>query len=331
MEDNEWLAITCSRDDGDFIESFIRGNSRYIDKFVIIDDSTDNTVEILKKLRSEGFDIEVIKQKGIVSDQKAKTNWMFQKYGNPKKFAAVVPLDVDEIIIPKSLTDTKDNIRLDNAASFLDWIPFAPVDLNWPDSHKRVSESFTPAFNELGHVKKIFLPRSSLTKRGIIEIGAHNYHIDEQPSVSGVNTQLALAHFPIRSLQQLVSKLATKVVEVRLKKAKAPSEALHYNELVKMILRTDFSPTLIDLQYAAANYANYNDKNPLPLVTTNGITPGSFYRKSLDHINLRYNSLASVNLIKNLYQLSTELTDQLVTEFGIKPKIDRHYRVPFRK
>ena len=160
MEDNKWLAITCSRDDGDFIESFIRGNSRYIDKFVIIDDSTDNTVEILKKLRSEGFDIEVIKQKGIVSDQKAKTNWMLQKYGDPKKFAAVVPLDLDEIIVPKSLTDTKDNIRLDNAASFLDCIPFAPVDLNWPNSNTSVSESFTVAFNELGHVKKIFLPRS---------------------------------------------------------------------------------------------------------------------------------------------------------------------------
>lgn len=331
MKDNKWLAITCSRDDGDFIESFIRGNSGYIDKFVIIDDSTDNTPEILKRLRGEGFDIEVVKQRGIVSDQKAKTNWMLQNYGNPNKFSAVLPLDVDEIIVPRSSNDTKDNIRLESQASFLDWIPFAPAALNWPVSDGGLMQSFTPTINELGHVKKIFLPRSSLTKRGLIEIGAHNYHIDEQPSVFGVNTQLALAHFPIRSLDQLVSKLATKVVEVRLKKAKAPSEALHYTELVKMIIRKDFSPALNDLQSAAANYANYDDKNPSALRTFDESTPPTFCSDSLTNVTLRYSDLGRVNLIRNLYQLSSELTDQLVNEFGIKPKIDRHYRVPFRR
>jgi hypothetical protein len=330
MKSNNWLAITCSRDDGDFIESFVRGNSRYIDKFVIVDDSTDNTCETLKKLRLEGFDIEVIRQKGIVSDQKAKTNWMFQKYGNSKKFSAVIPLDVDEIIVPRTLADTKENIRLESSATFLDWVPFAPASLGWPQSAAELAKSFIPIINEIGSVKKIFLPGPSVTKKGVIEIGAHNYHIDGQQSVSGVNNQLALAHFPIRSVEQLVSKLATKVVEVRLKKNKAPSEALHYNELVKMIIRTDFSPTLNDLQSAAANYANYLDKSPAPTIQTNGAALASSFSESLPAINLVYNELAKVNLIRNLYQLSSELTDQLVTEFGIKPRIDRHYRVPFR-
>jgi hypothetical protein len=331
MKNNKWLAITCSRDDGDFIESFIRGNSRYIDKFVIVDDSTDNTCEILRNLRKEGFDIEIIRKKGIVSDQKAKTNWMFQKYGNPSKFSAVIPLDVDEVIIPRSPTDNKDNVRIDSFPTFLDWIPFAPVSLGWPLADDGLAESFTPTMNEIGRVKKVFLPRASFTDRGVIEIGAHNYHVDGEPSVLGVNNQLALAHFPIRSVEQLVSKLATKVVEVRLKKAKAPGEALHYTELVKMIIRTDFSPSLHDLQSAAANYSNYSDKSGSPMDTAISVNPPISYSVSLPPVRLVYNDLARVNLIRNLYQLSSELTDQLVTEFAIRPKIDRHYRVPFRK
>jgi len=331
MTNNRWLGITCSRNDGDFIESFIRGNSRYIDKFVIVDQSTDNTVEILKKLRSEGFDIEVIAQKGIVSDQKAKTNWMFKKFANPNKFSVVIPLDVDEIVVPKSATDTKDNIRLESAASFLDWVPFAPITPNWPISAGGLAGAFIPTFNEIGRVKKIFLPRSCLTNKGIIEIGAHNYHVDDKPSVVGVNSQLALAHFPIRSKEQLISKVATYLAATRLKKKKAPSESLHYPELAKLIIRTDFSPSIGDLQVASALYGNYFDKKAYPVLTEDGSESANFYTDSLSRFSLIYSDLAQVNLIRNLYQLSFELTDQLVTEFEINAKIDRPYRVPLKK
>jgi hypothetical protein len=328
---NRWLGITCSRNEADFIESFIRGNSRYIDKFVIVDDSTDNTVDILKRLRKEGFDIEVIVQKGIVSDQKVKTNWMFQKFADPNKFSAVIPLDVDEIVVPKSAGDKKENIRLENAASFLDWVPFAPITLNWPNSAGGLAGSFVPTFNQIGRVKKILLPRSCLTNKGIIDLGAHNYHVDDKPSVEGVNSQLALAHFPIRSKEQLISKLATYMAAVRLKKKKAPSENLHYPELVKMIIRTDFSPGIGDLQVASALYGNYFDKKAYQLLTESVSEYAQLYRDSLSHVNLIYKDFAEVNLIRNLYQLSSELTDQLVTEFSISPKIDRHYRVRFKK
>ena len=331
MKKDKWLSITCSRNDGDFIEAFVRGNSRYIDKFVIVDDSTDNTVEILKQLRKEGYDIEIVVKRGIISDQKAKTNWMFQRFANPNKYSAVIPLDVDEIVIPKTPADTKDNIRLEGSASFLDWIPFVPTESNWPISAEGLRGAFLPAVDEIGRVKKIFLPLTSFIEKGVIEVGAHNYHIHEKPSVVGLNTQLGIAHFPVRSNEQLISKLSTYMAAVRLKKNKAPGESLHLPEIVKMVIRTDFSPTIGDLQSVAANYGSYLDKNNYSVRIEKCDELANNFVKSLDHINLRYNDLARVNLIKNLYELSTELTDQLVSEFGMKPKIDRHYRVPFRK
>ena len=329
---NKWLAITCSRDDGDFIEAFIRGNSNYIDKFVILDDSTDNTIEILKRLRREGFDIEVIQQKkkGGAFDQRAMTNWMFQKLAKPKNFSAVIPLDVDEIIIPKTPADTKENIQLESSASFLEWVPFAPVSLGWPlTTRDELRKSFVLTTNELGLVKKIFLPQSCFTSKGVIELGSHNYLVDGKPGVGKVNTQLALAHFPIRSNEQLVSKLAMRVTEVRLKKAKEPGEALHYPEIVKMLIRKEFSPAIEDLQSAAANYANYIDQKSKAKLNDETDKSHPPYLEALPTVDLRYNDLAKVRLVKNLYQLSSKLTDQLVMEFGIRAKKDQKYKVPF--
>ena len=330
MKENKWLAITSSRNDGDFIEAFIRGNSNYVDKFIIMDESTDNTKEILNRLRREGFEIEIIKLKGVVSGQKAKTNWMYRKFANPNNFSAVIPLDVDEIIIPKTPADTKENIRLESHASFLEWAPFAPASLGWPLATNNVlRKSFVLSTNELGLVKKIFVPKSCLIDKGVIELGAHDYRIDGKSGVSEVNTQLALAHFPIRSREQLVSKLAMKVAEVRLRTAKAPGESLHYRELVKMLIRTEFLPQLHDLQSAAANYANYVDQKSRATLEYETDLSDSFFLGALPSVDLRYNDLAKVNLAKNLYQLSSELTDKLVIEFGIKAKQDRKYRLPF--
>lgn len=327
---NKWLAITSSRDDGDFIEAFIRGNSNYVDKFIIMDESTDNTIEILNKLRREGFEIEIIKHKGVVSNQKAKTNWMYKKFANPNNFSAVIPLDVDEIIIPKTPADTKENVRLESHASFLEWVPFAPVSLGWPLATNNVlRRSFVLSTNELGLVKKIFVPKSCLIDKGVIELGAHDYRTDGKSGLSEVNTQLALAHFPIRSREQLVSKLAMKVTEVRLKTAKEPGEALHYPELVKMLIRTEFSPPIDDLQSAAANYANYVDQKSRATLEYETDVSDAVFLGALPSVDLRYNDLAKVNLAKNLYQLSSELTDKLVLEFGIKAKQDRKYRLQF--
>jgi hypothetical protein len=331
MKDNKWLAITCSRNDGDFIESFIRGNSRYIDKFVIVDDSSDKTIEILKSLAREGFDIEIIKRKGIVASQQEKTNWMFQKYATRRRYSAVIPLDVDEIIVPRSPEDRKENIQLGIDASFLEWVPFAPASDSWPPLAESLAESFVPALNEIGLVKKIFLPRPALGNNGIIEVGAHNYFVDGRASVRELNTQLALAHFPIRSRDQLISKLATKASAIRLKKNKATGESGHYLELIRLIVRTHFLPTLSDLQMAAASYATYIDKQPAPMVTISGAQSSDFSVELLPSFELLYNDLAAVNLTENLYRLATELTDQLVQEFGIDPKVDRGYRVPFKK
>jgi hypothetical protein len=255
---------------------------------------------------------------------------MFQKFAKPKNFSAVIPLDVDEIIIPKNPADTKENIQLENSASFLEWVPFAPLSLGWPlTTRDELRNSFVLTTNELGLVKKIFLPRSCFTSKGVIELGAHNFMIDGKLGVGKVNTQLALAHFPIRSNEQLVSKLAMRVTEVRLKKAKEPGEALHYPELVKMLIRKEFSPAIEDLQSAAANYANYIVQKIKPTLWVEGENSHPPYLESLPTVDLRYNHLAKVSLVKNLYQLSSDLTDQLVMEFGIKAKKDRKYKVPF--
>ena len=55
-------SISCIKNEADLIEDFVRINSTFIDTFVFIDDSSDDTSLILKKLAHEGFKILLVEQ-----------------------------------------------------------------------------------------------------------------------------------------------------------------------------------------------------------------------------------------------------------------------------
>jgi hypothetical protein len=59
-QSSQVFSLTCSKNEEDIVEAFIRLNSRIVDTFIFFDSSTDSTREILSKLKNEGFNILVI-------------------------------------------------------------------------------------------------------------------------------------------------------------------------------------------------------------------------------------------------------------------------------
>jgi hypothetical protein len=318
---NKWLSVSTSRNDGDMIETFVRGNSRYIDTFIILDDSTDHTREICKLLRLEGFDIRVIHKPGIVADQKTKTNWMFHKYADPRKFSALVPLDVDEVLIPTNSIQSIQDFKVSVETSLIDWVPFAPSSLDpFADSNPFLS-GFRGTANTQGRIKKIILSSSDFSKNGEIAIGAHNYRSTNVESVTNIHSKLGLGHFPIRSANQLLSKLFTALSAVRLKVNKAKGESAHVVELLRLISALQFQPSFTDLQMFSAYYGCFSEINPDSHIIFSGT------ESLLPEIENRFTDLGNVNLNKNLFELVMELTDELVRFSGVKKSVDRKYRV----
>ena len=62
------VVISRLKNSADIIETWIRANAAVADKFVVVDSgSADGTPQILKMLKAEGFNIEIVLKKGFVS------------------------------------------------------------------------------------------------------------------------------------------------------------------------------------------------------------------------------------------------------------------------
>lgn len=321
MNKKKWLSISTSRNDGDIFESFVRSNATFIDKFIVLDDSTDNTPEICKNLRKEGYDIEFLQKPGIIADQKAKTNWMFRKFADQRKYSAVVPLDIDEVLIGIGGATSKEQVSLGPTATFLDWIPFAPTSSNPFLSPDPLRSNFRSTLNTRGRVKKIFIPGSVIDKQATIHIGAHNYTTATQPTVLETNHHLALAHFPARTEDQMFTKLLTGLAAVRLKPVKVPGESMHLVEIAKILMQGKGNFDLKLLQRIAAFYGFLSETT-----AEEGVLFGNS-EIVLPRISNRYQHLSEVNLNVNVYNLVMELTAQLVKSQGIKTSADKKYIV----
>jgi hypothetical protein len=322
MINNRWLSITCSRNDGDMVEAFIRGNSAFIDKFVIMDDSTDNTPQILELLTREGYDIEVIRRPGLVASQREKTNFMFQKYAKPKRFAAVIPLDVDEILVANQKGITKSDLENVNEAKFLPWIPYAPKTQGWTSATESLQECFVGTSNQLDTIRKVFIPAQSVSKSGLVEIGAHSYLLAGQPAVRGDHEVLSIAHFPVRTWEQIMSKVVTQLTAVRIKKDKLKGESTHLQGLARYLNAASNSKDLLSLQTIAAYYAAFTPglgKN-LEKIQFNDLG------KLLPNISLSYLDYAKVNLEANMLKIIDELIELIMAAQGITAKEDKPYK-----
>jgi hypothetical protein len=315
MNSTRWLSVTTSRNDGDISEAFIRSNAALIDKFVILDDSTDSTPEILNALKGEGFDIELIKRRGIVADQAEKINFMVDTYADPSKFSAVIPLDMDEVLIPVQKGFLKDHAAAVQRPSFLPWYPFVPTATEFQVQGNYLKDAFRGASNTKGRIKKVFLPSASLSSQGKVFIGAHDYLISGQSQVHSESNLLAIAHFPVRSSRQLALKLITGLAALRLKKQRFKTEGHHLFEMRDLFVESSFSFTLQDLQKASAFYGFLNKQNANSEVNFNED------HLLLPDIDIKYSRHSSVNLEQNLFYLVEELVDQLESHPGSAPRL----------
>lgn len=332
MKDNRWLALTCSRNDGDMIEAFIRGNSHFIDQFVILDDSNDSTTRVLELLKKEGYDIVLLRHRGLVASQKDKINYMFQKFANPRKFSAAIPLDVDEILVPVGEATYKADMQHQGGPMFLKWLPFAPKQLDWVQDGAELADLFVGTSNQLNTVRKVFIPSKAFSKHGQIEVGAHNYFVEGATAVFDDNQELAIAHFPIRSRAQILSKVLTQISAVRIKKKKIQGESLHLPPMARFLLdtkgrgiETELEQAVRGLQMLQTMSAFYADFSPKKGHSFNSIVFNE-NSKLLPQVRFKYREVGKVDLSDNLIRLVSELTERIVELDGIPIRDDKPYR-----
>lgn len=199
------------KNESDIIEAFIRYHTAILDGMVILDNgSTDNTVEIISKLIEEKLPVYLIFDDNPSFEQSKITTDLL--YSTIRNFNPefVIPLDADEFL----MTESKDNVRkelenslFNNALHYLGWITYVPTQSD--DSLelnvlKRIRKRRLKQYN---HSQKIIIHTSIAKQKDLlIEQGNHDIIIDSCDITKIQLSNLHLAHYPIRSIQQFKSK-----------------------------------------------------------------------------------------------------------------------------
>lgn len=203
-------AISIVRDEGDIIEAWARHNLHFFDKIFVIDDqSSDSTPQILEALRAEGLPVELVPHAPARSyyQGRSMTRLMAHAYAE-QDWDFIFPLDGDECLIAESreaLEQELSGIGEGRVAGLtnIDYIMTAEDDLSDPNPLTRMHYTAPCA----GTVFKVALPRKlARTADVLIADGSHSATQNGIKIPDVVLKTIALAHFPVRSREQLVAK-----------------------------------------------------------------------------------------------------------------------------
>lgn len=209
-----WTFTTVKNED-DIIESFVRYNMNICDGMVISDNcSNDNTLKILKDLKEEGYNIDILVDKNSVFDQTSKRNELLNYTIKKYKPDFIFPIDADEFIC------TTDNLNPRKVIEQLDDNFLYKYKMrNYVVEENKKDELFIPKKitllrNEIEKEKdygcnyKCFISKK-IYKRGVfLETGSHSASYLNKNNISTkINDNLYIAHFPIRSKEQLMNKV----------------------------------------------------------------------------------------------------------------------------
>jgi len=208
------FSISIVKNEMDIIESFVRYNTNIFDGMIILDNcSTDNTVKILKLLKNEGLPLFIFEDEEQEFQQFTKRNQLLLKAVNEFKANIIVPLDADEFIICTNKGNPRKILEKigSNTYGLVKWRTYVP-DFNKNKNKQFIPDKITLARDEdLERFYKVIIPRELVIDYDArLSTGSHDL-IYEQKHENLIKRvicpSLRISHFPIRSKEQLFSKI----------------------------------------------------------------------------------------------------------------------------
>jgi len=210
--DKKIFSISMVKNEADVIESFVRYNSNVMDGMIILDNgSTDDTLKILKQLKDEGLPIIIFEDTDREHEQAAKMSKLMIKSVEEFQADIVVPLDADEFIISSNKGNPRNILEKigPNTYYHVKWRTFVP-DFNKNDDF--IPARITSARDSSKEMCKVIIPKELVKNYKVkLTFGSHDVVFDpkyDDVINDVINNDLRIAHFPIRSKEQLISKVA---------------------------------------------------------------------------------------------------------------------------
>lgn len=266
---NPIISISCSKNEEDIIESFVRVNSQIVDVFNFIDNSTDNTRLILAKLIREGYKINLYESHLTPTEYRQSTliTGLWSKLKESTPGAIFLPLDCDEFpeFTRTELTEVV-RTKTNNCIPVVSWKTYVPCCLDAVLMPEGIVKNFRARWPEGKRTYKVIIPPDMISN-AIIDEGAHALLDHERKPLRMFDSGLTLAHFPVRSAEQIIIKNITSIIKVARTVQKKEGEGVHIYPVIKQLIENNFWISLERLQEVALLYGNEEDKNKMTLTT----------------------------------------------------------------
>ncbi|MBP7114582.1 MAG: glycosyltransferase family 2 protein [Candidatus Peribacteraceae bacterium] len=196
--------ISWARNEADILESFIRHHAAFSTLEIVLHRCHDNSEEILEALKKAGLPVVWRTDERLAHEQaKVMSEMMRKAFAEGVDF--VVPLDADEFLTGDAVS-VLSSYGDDPRAIRLAWKGYVPTDKD-DASHRNVLKRITHRRSiELPQRYKILAPRTATTAVGL----RHGNHVLLDTSgrpLPHTDTELAIAHFPVRSAKQIMRKV----------------------------------------------------------------------------------------------------------------------------
>jgi glycosyltransferase involved in cell wall biosynthesis len=245
------LAVGMVRNEADIIEAMVRHNLAYADHIHLVDDqSVDGTTEILLALADETgrVSVESIEMVGFRKGKIMRT--IAARQARQRNAGHVMLLDADEAIIGDPAA-FRSHLLQSRQPVALPWITYVPTRSDHVHDnpfvrirHRRNSEK--PQF------LKLTIP-FGLTGKVWFDNGYHDMRSEGRVLPKDRAHPFALAHFPVRSPDQLAGKVLIGSWNYRLNPDSVQSNGRHWKMMADDILINGI-PDLTRLQELAQSY-----------------------------------------------------------------------------
>lgn len=257
----EALGIARVKNEADVIEAFVRHNLGFMDAMFIVDnDSVDGTREILVQLCRDGLPIVLFDDPFVADLQEDKITAMYRRVVPKFKPRFVFLLDADEFIVAESREALFCQLRtlppgVQGRYFWRTYIP-APTQTQSEISDPLRSITYRRTAENPPTPKSIIATKSNIDKKLKIHRGNHDVEYAGRCLPAVELQDIALAHLPVRSVDQAISKTlvgwTTNMQRVRHRRSS--NGGLQLKTLFK---RITYGPGLTgeDVTYEALRYA----------------------------------------------------------------------------
>ena len=260
------IGVSMVRNESDIIEAMIRQNLHYLDHLVIIDNaSSDETPRIVERLVSEGLPCEL----RIDSSKNHLQHVVLTQFLNTclDQYDAdrVIILDADEIIVA-DVNSFISEMSDQNNAILTPWVTYVPTDADDPNAKTVLSRITHRRKYESPEYCKVSVPKRYL-RTAALGPGSHGFKSKGRKIKAVKSVTAKLAHFPVRTSEQLLGKLLLGSWKVRTRKH-TTSEAFHWIALAKPFVEKPYisSTQLADIAKSyVADHAVDLIKDPIKI------------------------------------------------------------------